>query len=48
VRLEGALIRLEHPRGKANPGESTITGAYCYSMLCRSVEKVPQNVTAHR
>ena len=48
VRLEGALIRLEHPRGKANPGESTITGAYCYTMLCRSVEKVPDNVTAHR
>lgn len=41
VRLNGALIRLEHPRGKANPADSTITGAYCYTILCRAVEKLP-------
>jgi len=40
VRLRGSLIRLEHPRGKANPAESTITGAFCYTMLCRAVEKL--------
>ena len=43
VRLRGALIRLEHPRGKADPGETTITGAFCYSMLCREVEKMKTN-----
>jgi hypothetical protein len=43
VRLQGALIRLEHPRGKADPGETTITGAFCYTMLCREVEKVKTN-----
>lgn len=41
VRLKGALIRLEHPRGKANPAESTITGAYCYTMLCQAIETLP-------
>ena len=46
VRLKGALIRLEHPRGKANPAESTRTGAYCYTMLCRAIEKVPTNISA--
>jgi hypothetical protein len=46
VRLKGALIRLEHPRGKANPAESTITGAYCYTMLCREVEKMPEIAAA--
>ena len=47
VRLRGSLIRLEHPRGKANPAESTITGAFCYTMLCRAVEKLsPEEVAA--
>jgi hypothetical protein len=46
VRLRGALIRLEHPRGKADPGETTITGAFCYSMLCREVEKVKTNMVS--
>ena len=41
IRLRGALIRLEHPRGKANPADSTISGAYCYTILCRAVETLP-------
>lgn len=39
IRLEGALIRLEHPRGRADPTQSTITGSFGYMMLCRSVHK---------
>lgn len=40
VRLRGSLIRLEHPRGKANPADSTISGAYCYTILCHNVDKL--------
>lgn len=46
LRLEGALIRLEHPRDKATPGQSTLTGSYCYTMLCRKIERMPRGSSA--
>ncbi len=46
LRLEGALIRLEHPRDKATPAQSTLTGSYCYTMLCRKIERLPRGSSA--
>lgn len=37
--LKGALVHVEHPRDRADPFQSTITGSFCYTMLLRSFDK---------
>ena len=37
VHLEGALVRVEHPRQKATPAEGSLTGAFSASLLVKSI-----------
>ena len=37
VHLEGALVRVEHPRQKATPAEGSLTGAFSASLLVKAI-----------
>ncbi len=45
--LKGALVRIEHPRGRADPFQSTTTGSYCYNLLLRSFDKMKQPLASN-